>query len=158
MHSRTTALLSAVALAAAGLFSVLAGPASAQDKPAVAPPPSSAAPAAPAIGKYYELRIYTPAPGKLDALNARFRDHTTKLFEKHGIVNVGYWVSIDEKNAGKLYYVIAYPDKASRDKMWDAFAKDPEWLKAKEASEVDGKLVEKVEQVFMTATDYSPVK
>jgi hypothetical protein len=117
-----------------------------------------AAPAAATRGKYYEMRIYTPAPGKLDALNARFRDHTLKLFQKHGIENVGYWVAVDEKNVGKLYYVIAFPDKESRDKMWGAFGKDPEWQAALKASEKDGKLVAKVEQVFMTATDYSAIK
>lgn len=109
-------------------------------------------------GKYYEMRIYTAASGKMDALHARFRDHTLKLFKKHGIENVAYWTAVDEKNAGKLVFVIAYPDQASRDKLWNAFAQDPEWLKAKEASEKDGKLVDKVEQVFMSATDYSPVK
>ncbi|MDB5296873.1 MAG: family containing protein [Phycisphaerales bacterium] len=128
---------------------------------AVAPAVPAAAAAAPApavAGKYYEMRIYTAAAGKMDALNARFRDHTTKLFAKHGIENVGYWVAVDEKNVGKLYYVIAYPDKASRDKLWDAFNKDPEWVKARNESEKDGKLVAKVEQVFMTATDYSAIK
>ncbi len=114
--------------------------------------------AAAAAGKYYELRIYTAAPGKLDALNARFRDHTIKLFKKHGIENIGYWVAVDEKNVGKLFYVVAYPDKESRDKSWAAFGKDPEWIAAKTASEKDGKLVDKVEQVFMTSTDYSPIK
>ncbi|WP_206294278.1 NIPSNAP family protein [Humisphaera borealis] len=109
-------------------------------------------------GKYYELRIYTAAPGKLDALNARFRDHTINLFKKHGIENIGYWVAVDEKNVGKLFYVVAYPDKEARDKSWAAFGKDPEWIAAKTASEKDGKLVEKVEQVFMTSTDYSPIK
>lgn len=109
-------------------------------------------------GKYFEMRIYTAAAGKMDALHARFRDHTLKLFKKHGIENVAYWTAVDEKNAGKLVFVIAYPDQASRDKLWNAFAQDPEWLKAKEASEKEGKLVDKVEQVFMTATDYSPVK
>lgn len=128
------------------------------DKPAAEKPAAEAKAPVEVKGKYFELRIYTPAPGKLEALHARFRDHTTKLFKKHGIENVGYWTAVDEKNAGKLYYVIAYPDKASRDKMWDAFAADPAWLKAKDESEKDGKLVAKVEQVFMTATEYSGIK
>ena len=156
MLSRRATLLSAVALAVSGFGFIATNPASAQDKPAAAPPPS-AAPAAPA-GKYFEMRIYTAAAGKMDALHARFRDHTLKLFKKHGIESVGYWVAVDEKNVGKLYFVIAYPDQASRDKLWNAFGKDPEWVKAKEASEVNGKLVDKVEQVFLSGTDYSPVK
>ena len=109
-------------------------------------------------GKYFEMRIYTAASGKMDALHARFRDHTLKLFKKHGIESVAYWTAVDEKNTGKLVFVIAYPDQASRDKLWNAFAQDPEWLKAKDESEKDGKLVDKVEQVFMTSTDYSPIK
>jgi hypothetical protein len=124
---------------------------------AVAAEPAKAAAAAPA-GKYFEMRIYTAAAGKMDALHARFRDHTLKLFEKHGIENVAYRTAVDEKNVGKLVFVIAYPDAGARDKLWNAFAQDPEWLKAKEESEKDGKLVDKVEQVFMSATDYSPLK
>ncbi len=103
----------------------------------------------------YELRIYTAAEGKLDALHARFRDHTCKLFEKHGITNIGYWVPL-ENPEHKLYYIIAYPDRASHDKMWNAFLADPDWKAAKEASEKDGKLVVNVESKFMHATDFSP--
>ena len=111
-----------------------------------------------AKGSYFEMRIYTAAPGKMDALQKRFREHTLKLFEKHGIRNVGYWTAVDDKHQGKFYFIIGYPDKASRDKMWNAFANDPEWLKAKEASEKDGKLVDAVEQVFMAPADYSPIR
>jgi len=108
-------------------------------------------------GRYFEMRIYTPAPGKADALNKRFRDHTTKLFEKHSIKNVGYWTGTG-KNEGKLYYIISYPDAPSRDKHWNAFFSDPDWQKVMKESEKDGKLVAGVEQVFMNATDYSPIK
>jgi hypothetical protein len=114
--------------------------------------------AEPAKGKYYEMRTYTAASGKMDALHARFRDHTLKLFKKHGIESVAYFTAVDEKNVGKLVFIIAYPDQASRDVRWNKFAQDPEWVKAKEESEKNGKLVDKVEQVFMTATDYSPLK
>ena len=108
---------------------------------------------------FYELRVYTAAPGKMDALHARFRDHTLRLFEKHGIKNVAYWTAVDEQHAGRLYYVIAYPDRASREKMLvNGIAKDPEFLKAVAESEKDGKLVEKIEEVFLTPTDYSPLK
>lgn len=108
-------------------------------------------------GRYYEMRIYTAAPGKMDALHKRFRDHTMRLFEKHGIKNVGYWTGT-AKNEGKLYFIISYPTEQSRDKHWNAFAQDPDWQKAMKASEENGKLVAGVEQVFMNPTDYSPTK
>jgi hypothetical protein len=103
----------------------------------------------------YEMRVYYAAPGKLDALNSRFRDHTCKLFEKHGIVNIGYWMPLENTDS-KLIYVLAYPDRAARDKSWQAFMADPDWQSAYKASELNGKLVSKVEQFFMSATDYSP--
>jgi hypothetical protein len=104
-----------------------------------------------------EMRVYYAAPGKLDALNARFRDHTTKLFEKHGITNLGYFVPEGDNKDGKLVYFLAYPTKAAQEKSWAAFAADPDWVKAKAASETGGKLVAKVESKFLTATDYSPM-
>ena len=107
--------------------------------------------------RYYEMRIYTAAPGKMDALHKRFRDHTLALFEKHGIKNVGYWTGTG-KNEGKLYFIISYPDAQSRDKHWNAFFNSPEWQKAMKESEKDGKLVAGAEQVFMNPTDYSPIK
>ncbi len=103
----------------------------------------------------YEMRVYYAAPGKLEKLHARFRDHTVKLFEKHGITNIGYWVPVDNKD-NKLIYVLAYPNREAREKAWKEFQADPEWKAAKDASEKEGKLVDKVDQIFMTATDYSP--
>ncbi len=105
--------------------------------------------------RVFEMRTYFPPPGKLDELHARFRDHTTKLFEKHGIVNIGYWVPI-ENTDNKLIYVLAYPSREAREKSWKDFMADPAWQAAQKASEVHGKLVAKVEQRFMTTTDYSP--
>ncbi len=107
-------------------------------------------------GKLYELRIYTAPPGKLDALHARFRNHTLKLFEKHGMTNVGYWVPLDN-SAGQLYYVLAYPDAPAREAAWKAFLADPDWKKVQSESEKDGKLVAKVESILLKLTDYSPV-
>ena len=101
------------------------------------------------------MRVYYAAPGKLDALNARFRDHTMKLFEKHGLTNVGYFVPIDNKD-NKLVYWISAPSKEARDKSFKEFAADPDWKKAAAESEKNGKLVDKVESTFLTATDYSP--
>ena len=105
--------------------------------------------------RLYEMRVYYAAPGKLDALNARFRDHTMKLFEKHGMTNVGYWTPIENKEE-KLVYILAFPDKSARDKSFKAFGADPDWQKARAASEVDGKLVSKIVSTFMNQTDYSP--
>lgn len=105
--------------------------------------------------KLYEMRVYYAADGKLDPLHARFRDHTMKLFTKHGITNVAYWTPIENPER-KLVYVLSYPDKAARDKSWKEFIADPEWQKAAKESEANGRLVSKMEQYFMTATDYSP--
>lgn len=105
--------------------------------------------------RLFEMRTYYAAEGKLDALHARFRDHTTKLFEKHGITNIGYWVP-QENPDRRLIYILAYPNRAAREKSWKAFAADPDWNKARAASEVNGKLVAKVEVAYLTATDYSP--
>ena len=103
----------------------------------------------------FELRTYYAAPGKLDALHARFRDHTCKIFEKHGMANVGYWVPVENKE-NKLVYILAYPSREAREKSWKGFFADPDWQAAYKASEVNGKLVDKVESVLLTATAYSP--
>jgi hypothetical protein len=103
----------------------------------------------------YEMRIYYAAEGKLDDLNKRFRDHTCKLFEKHGMQNIGYWMPLENPDR-KLVYLLAYPSREAREKSWKAFMADPDWQKASKASEVNGKLVTKAESHFLTATDYSP--
>jgi len=103
----------------------------------------------------YEMRVYYAAAGKLDELHARFHDHTCKLFEKHGMVNIGYWVPL-ENTENKLVYVLAYPSREAREKSWKAFTADPDWQKAWKDSEKNGKLVAKAELFFMEATDYSP--
>jgi len=111
--------------------------------------------AAPKDTRCYELRVYYAAPGKLDELNTRFRDHTCKLFEKHGIANIGYWTPID-KSEDKLIYLLAYPSREARETSWKAFMADPDWQSAYKASEANGKLVTKFESTFLAATDYSP--
>ena len=103
----------------------------------------------------YEMRIYYAAPGKLDALNSRFRDHTCKLFEKHGMVNIGYWLPMTNTD-NKLVYLLAYPSREAREKSWKAFSADPDWQSAYKASEKDGKLVAKADSIFLAATDFSP--
>jgi len=116
---------------------------------------STAVQAANSDTRVFEMRTYYAAPGKLDALNARFRDHTCKLFEKHGMTNIGYWTPIENPDS-KLIYVLAYPSMEAREKSWKEFVADPDWKKAQSESEKDGKLVAKVEQIYFKAQDYSP--
>ena len=112
-----------------------------------------------ADGRFFELRIYTANPGKLEALHARFRNHTNKIFVKHGMELVGYWTPVDGPEAqNTLIYILAYPSREAREAAWKAFREDPAWIKAKEESEKNGVLVQKVESTFMNATDYSPLK
>ena len=112
--------------------------------------------------RVFEMRTYYAAPGKIEDLHARFRDHTSGFFEKHGMTIVGYWVPIDDKTGevkgNTLVYVLAYPSMEARQKAWQGFGADPGWQKAKADSEMKGKIVEKVESVFLKATDYSPLK
>lgn len=109
--------------------------------------------------RFFELRIYTAAPGKMVALNKRFRDHTLRLFEKHGIKSIGYWTTVDEKQQSRLYYIVAYPDEESREKMLvKGIARDPEFLRVVAESEKEGKLTSGMETVLMVPTDYSPIK
>ncbi len=120
------------------------------------PPSPSIAPGS----RCFELRTYHAAPGKLEALNARFRDHTCALFKQHGMEVVGFWIPADaDKGAtNTLVYLLAHKSREEAKKSWAAFGADPDWKKARAESEVNGKLTEKVESVFLAATDYSPVK
>ncbi len=106
--------------------------------------------------RFFEMRTYYAAPGKLDDLHARFRDHTMKLFEKHGMVNIGYWTPVENPDH-KLIYLLAYPSREAREKSWKEFVADLDWQAAQKASEANGKLVMKVESVYMTPADYSPM-
>jgi hypothetical protein len=111
--------------------------------------------------RFFELRIYSAAEGKMDALNARFREHTNALFAKHGIEIVGFWTTTGDAGKGPkntLYYILAYPSKEAREKSWKEFNADPDWKVAREASEKNGRLVTKVESIYLNPTDYSPIK
>ena len=109
--------------------------------------------------RVFEIRTYYAKPGKMAALHARFRDHTNKLFIKHGMTPIGYWSPIDSKQAAeKMVYLLAFPSKEAAAKSWEAFKNDPDWQAAKAASEKDGPLVARVESVYLKATDYSPMK
>jgi hypothetical protein len=114
--------------------------------------------AARAQGRVFELRTYTAEPGKLEALMARFRDHTLRIFQKHGIQNIGYWVPQDVRSSNTLIYIVAHPSLAAAKKNWEAFRSDPEWIKVRDASEAGGKIVAKVESVFLDPADFSPMK
>ena len=106
--------------------------------------------------RVFEMRTYITHEGKLDDLQARFRNHTTKFFEKHGMTNVGYWVPRDQPNT--LVYILAYPSKDAATKAWDGFRKDEGWIAARTASEANGPIVAKVISVFMDPTNFSGLK
>ncbi len=106
--------------------------------------------------KCYELRIYHAAPGKLDDLHQRFRNHTLALFEKHGITSVGYWTPLQNQENPRLFFLLSYPSKDARETAWKAFSADPDWQAAYKASEEKGGLVQKAENFFLGTTDYSP--
>jgi hypothetical protein len=109
--------------------------------------------------RVFEMRTYYTHPGKMNALHARFRNHTNKLFEKHGMTLIGYWSPIDAKQAEeKLVYILAYPSKEAADRSWKAFREDPDWLKVKAETEKDGAIVAKVDSLYLNPTDYSPIK
>lgn len=111
----------------------------------------------------YELRVYTAQPGRLPDVLARFKNHTGKLFERHGMVNVGYWLpleqkAVEQKDGDKLYYLLKHKSRAAAEASWAAFRADPEWIKARAASEENGAIVQSVESTFLAAADYSPDK
>ena len=110
--------------------------------------------------RFFELRTYTASPGKMDALVARFRNHTTRLFEKHGMTNVGYWTAVSGDNAERtLVYILAYPSEEAREASWKAFSADPVWQQVAKESQADGiRLAERVESRFMVPTDFSPTR
>ena len=110
-------------------------------------------------GKLYELRIYTSTPGNLDNLNARFRDHTLRIFEKHGMENIGYWTpTSEEERDNTLVYIIAHDDQEAADASWGAFIQDLEWAEVAEASNANGQILGGIERKFMVATDFSPMQ
>jgi NIPSNAP len=112
-----------------------------------------------AESRVYELRTYTCYEGKLDALKARFRDHTIRIFKKHGIESVGYWVPQDgERSKNTLIYILAHPSREGATKNWADFVADPEWKKVAAESEANGKIVQKIDSVFMEPTEFSQLK
>jgi NIPSNAP len=110
-------------------------------------------------GKVYELRIYTATPGNLDNLHARFRDHTIRIFNKHGMKIVGFWSPTSEEESGDtLIYVLEHASQEAANASWRAFGQDPEWKSVSDASNANGPILAGVERRYMTATDYSPLQ
>jgi hypothetical protein len=115
--------------------------------------------AARAEDRVFELRTYTAADGKLDALKARFKDHTNAIFNRLHMQIIGFWTPTDgDKSKNTLIYILAFPSRDAATKAWAAFQADPEWIKVRDESEKNGKLAIKVESVFMSPTAFSPVK
>jgi hypothetical protein len=107
----------------------------------------------------FELRTYTAPEGKLGELQARFRNHTIRIFDKHGMKSVGYWTPQDAPlSQNTLIYVLAHASREAAKKSWADFQADPEWQKVSADSQVNGRIVAKVDSVFMDATDFSPIK
>lgn len=108
--------------------------------------------------RIYELRTYTVLPGRLPALHKRFAESTMKLFEKHGMRNEMYWAPTDDaRKDNTLIYFLSHESQEAADRSWKAFASDPEWIKVRDASEADGKILAKPpERVYMKLTEYSP--
>jgi hypothetical protein len=119
-----------------------------------------ASPVAEKQSRFFELRTYHAAAGKMEALEARFRNYTNKLFVKHGIQTVGCWIPQDKngQSEDKLIYLLAFPSRQARDAAWKEFTDDMEWQAVKVETEQDGRLVEKVDSVYMTALDFSAIK
>lgn len=111
-------------------------------------------------GRLLELRTYYAMPGKLEDIHKRFRDHTLQIFAAHGMTVVGFWGPVYKKDGSenKLVYMLSFKDRQERDAKWKEFATDPEWQKVSKESEANGKILEKVESVFLYDTDYAPAK
>ena len=105
----------------------------------------------------YELRVYHAAPGKLPELLTRFREHTVKLFDRHGMKSVAYWTPFDEpEKSNTLIYILYHPSREAAAANWKSFQDDPEWKSVHDKSEANGKLVDKVDSTYMALTDFSP--
>lgn len=119
----------------------------------------SAVAAAGGADRIFEMRTYTAPDGKLGELNARFRNHTTRLFARHGMTNVGYWIPTDSVlSKNTIIYILAYPSRDAARASWTAFSRDPEWQRVRRESEANGPIVARVQSVFMTPTEYSAIR
>ena len=120
---------------------------------------ASPAPTFQMADRVFELRTYTAPEGKLDDLLARFRNHTMRIFENHGMTNLGYWLPQDpELRQNTLVYLLAHPTRAAADQAWRDFSADPEWQRVSEESQRDGRIVSSVQRMFLDPTDFSQMK
>jgi hypothetical protein len=108
--------------------------------------------------RVFELRIYTVLPDRMPVMHARFKNHTNALLTKHGMTLIGFWTPQGADAEKKLYYLVAHKSKEAADASWGAFIQNPEWKKVREESEKDGKIVEKVERVWLDPAEYSMMK
>jgi NIPSNAP len=109
--------------------------------------------------RVFELRVYHTLPGRLQALESRFRDHTITIFNKHHITSIGYWIPQDSpQKESTLIYIVAHPSREAAKKNWAEFVADPEWQQVSKASEADGKIVGPIDSTFMDPTDFSQIK
>jgi hypothetical protein len=125
------------------------------------PPPEAApSPSLKTTGRLLELRTYYANPGKLEDIHKRFRDHTLRIFAKHGMTVVGFWGPVYKKDGSedRLVYMMSFADRAERDAKWKEFLSDPEWQKVSKESDANGKIVQKTENLFLYETDYAPAK
>jgi hypothetical protein len=112
-----------------------------------------------ATGRVFELRTYTAPEGKLTNLHTRFRDHTMRIFERHGMTNIGYWTPQDTTlRENTLVYLLSHPSRAAADQAWRDFSADPEWQRVAEESQRDGRIVSQVVRMYLDPTDFSPMK
>ena len=114
--------------------------------------------AAQVADRVYELRTYTAPQDKLDDLLMRFRNHTMRIFENHGMTNVGYWLPQDSLRSTTLVYLLAHPSRAAADQAWRDFSADPEWQRVAEESQRDGRIVTSVQRIYLDPTDFSPMR
>ncbi|MEX1011590.1 MAG: NIPSNAP family protein [Balneolaceae bacterium] len=129
------------------LLSLLAGwtPGTAESEPQVEEP-------------VYQMRIYTAHEGKFEDLKTRFRDHTIRIFEKHGIESIGYWIPQPPAGDGNtLICIVSYENQAATETSWEAFVNDPEWQQVYEESNADGPIVRQAETFYMNSADFSPL-
>ena len=122
-------------------------------------PAHAAVAQAPGAHPVFEVRTYTAPEGKLEELHKRFRDHTLRIFRKHDMTSVGYFRPQDAPlKDNTLIYVLAHPSREAAKKNWADFQADPEWQKVSTESQVNGRIVSKVESIFADPADYSPIK
>src|SRR5579884_122062 len=109
--------------------------------------------------RVFEIRTYTCFPGRLPALEARFRDHTIDIFKRHGMTSIGYWIPHDAPRSQEtLIYILAHPSREAAKQHWDEFRNDPEWKKVQADSEASGKIVSHVDSVYADPADFSPIR